>query len=74
MFLCEASFMEGAANPPGLHLTGREAAETAERAGVGRLLLTHVPPWHEPDAVLTEAVPHFDGPVSLVSSGSSYDI
>ena len=74
VFLCEASFMEGAVNPPGLHLTGREAAETAERAGVGRLLLTHVPPWHEPDAVLTEAVPHFDGPVSLVSSGSSYDI
>jgi len=74
LFLCEASFMEGAVNPPGLHLTGREAAETAERAGVGRLLLTHVPPWHEPDAVLTEAVPHFDGPVSLVSSGSSYDI
>jgi hypothetical protein len=24
--------------------------------------------------VLTEAVPHFDGPVSLVSSGASYDI
>jgi ribonuclease BN (tRNA processing enzyme) len=74
VFLCEASFMEGAVNPPGLHLTGREAAETAERAGVGRLLLTHVPPWHQPDAVLTDAVPHFDGPVSLVSSGSSYDI
>jgi ribonuclease BN (tRNA processing enzyme) len=74
VFLCEASFVEGETNPPSLHLTGREAAETAERAGVRRLLLTHVPPWHDPATVLTEAMPHFDGPISLVAAGSSYDI
>ncbi|SDF18145.1 Ribonuclease BN, tRNA processing enzyme [Blastococcus aurantiacus] len=31
--------------PPGLHLTGRQAAEHAAAAGVGRLLLTHIPAW-----------------------------
>jgi ribonuclease BN (tRNA processing enzyme) len=74
VLLCEASFMEGVPNPPGLHLTGREAAETAERAGVGRLLLTHVPPWHDPQSVLAEALPHYGGPAQLVSPSASYDI
>lgn len=31
--------------PPGLHLTGRQAGEHAAAAGVGRLLLTHIPAW-----------------------------
>ena len=26
-------------------------------------MLTHIPPWYEPDRVLAEATPHFDGPV-----------
>ena len=42
MFLCEASYTDGADNPPNLHLTGREAGEIASKAGVGRLVLTHL--------------------------------
>ncbi len=56
LFLCEASFLEGAPNPPDLHLTGAEAGRTAADAGVQRLLLTHIPPWHDPQVVLGEAV------------------
>ena len=48
LFLCEASFLEGAPNPPDLHLTGAEAGRTATGAGSQRLLLTHIPPWHDP--------------------------
>lgn len=75
LFLAEASFLEAAPdNPANLHLTGRQAAEIAERAGVGRLVLTHVPPWHPRDVVLADAVPYFGGDVTLASTGTSYDV
>ena len=61
----------GPDNPRGLHLTGRQAAEAGAAAGVGTVLLTHIPPWHDPDQVLAEATPHFDGPVSLAVTGGS---
>ncbi|MGH3328372.1 MAG: MBL fold metallo-hydrolase, partial [Streptomycetales bacterium] len=38
LLLCEASFEEGWDVAPGLHLTGGQAGEHAERAGVGRLV------------------------------------
>lgn len=45
LFLCEASFVESGTNPPELHLTGAEAGQVAKDAGVGELLITHIPPW-----------------------------
>ena len=74
LFLCEASFLEGAANPPDLHLTGAEAGRTAAAAESKRLLLTHIPPWHDPEKVLAEAGGTFDGPVELAASGAVYDV
>ena len=74
LFLCEASFVEGEDNPPDLHLTGREAAEAATAAGVARLVLTHVPPWHDPAVALAEASAVFDGEVALAVVGETYDV
>jgi ribonuclease BN (tRNA processing enzyme) len=74
LFLCEASFMEGAPNPPDLHLTGAEAGRTATDAGSRRLLLTHIPPWHDPEQVLAEAVKAYDGEVALATPGATYDV
>ena len=75
LLLAEASFVEGAPhNPPSLHLTGRQAGEAAERAGVGRLVLTHIPPWHEPAGVLAEASPHYAGPIVLAEPFAVYDV
>lgn len=72
LFLCEASFIEGVANPPDLHLTGLEAGQMATQAGAGRLLLTHVPPWYDAQIALGEAKTSFPGDVALAEPGQSY--
>jgi ribonuclease BN (tRNA processing enzyme) len=69
LLLCEASFLDGPANPPDLHLTARQAAEHAARAGVGQLVLTHLVPWYDRDRTLAEAAGVFGGPLSLATSG-----
>jgi ribonuclease BN (tRNA processing enzyme) len=74
LLLAEAAFREGEDNPPDLHMTGRDAAETAARAGAGRLVLTHIPPWYDPKVALDEARPVFDGPLELARRGSTYDL
>ena len=45
VFLCEASWTHSPDRPPNLHLSGTEAGRIAAAAGVGELLLTHIPPW-----------------------------
>lgn len=72
LLLAEASFLDHADNPGHLHMTGKEAALVAERAQVGRLVLTHIPPWHSPDAVLAEAAPYFGGEVVLARGGATF--
>ncbi len=74
VLLCEASWPEDPANPPGLHLSGREAGEHAAAAGVHRLLLTHLMAWSEPEAMRAEARAAYDGPLEVVRSGASYDV
>ncbi|MGH3372660.1 MAG: MBL fold metallo-hydrolase, partial [Nocardioidaceae bacterium] len=74
LLLAEASFREGEDNPADLHMTGREAAETAVRAGAHRLVLTHIPPWYDPRRALDEARPVFDGPLDLARTGATYDL
>ncbi len=74
LLLCEASWQEGDEHPPGLHLSGREAAGHAQAAGVRRLVLTHVPPWYDPAVTLAEARPWFDGPIEAAKVGVGYDV
>jgi ribonuclease BN (tRNA processing enzyme) len=75
LFLCEAAWSEGRDNPPGIHLTGREAGELAAKADVGRLLLTHlVAAWGDPQATHDAAAAGFSGPVTLVRPGDTYEI
>jgi ribonuclease BN (tRNA processing enzyme) len=75
LFLCEASYIDGVDNPPDLHLTGREAAEVATKAGVGQLLLTHlVAAWGSEADTWDAASAAFSGPIEVVRPGARYEI
>lgn len=74
LFLCEASFRECDDNPPSLHLTGKEAGEIATRSRAKRLVVTHVPPWHDAQEILAEAKDAYDGPLQLAAQGDVYEL
>jgi ribonuclease BN (tRNA processing enzyme) len=75
LFLCEASYLDGADNPPDLHLTGGEAGEAATKADVGKLLLTHlVPAWGSEASTVEAAAAAYAGPVEIVRPGARYDL
>lgn len=74
LFLCEASYLDGADNPPGVHLTGSEAGAHAAEAGARRLVLTHLVPWNDSEAIRKAAADCFHGPLELAAPGAVYDI
>jgi ribonuclease BN (tRNA processing enzyme) len=79
VLLCEATWPHvmpqwGDEPPTGVHLSGRQAGEHAAAAGVGRLLITHVPAWFDGEQLLAEAKAAFSGPVELVTPGGAYEI
>lgn len=74
VLLSEASWTHAPDRQPDLHLSGREAGELADRAGAGRLLITHVPPWTSREDVLGEARSAFAGPSELVVQGGRYEV
>ena len=72
LFLCEASWPSTPTPPPGIHLTGREAGQHATLAGAKRLLLTHVMPFHDPQAMMAEAKEAYEGDLEVVHAGATY--
>lgn len=72
--LCEASWTDGPGHPPQLHLSGREAGELGYRAGARRLLLTHIPPWSDAEAIVTEAAAAYGARPTVVTQGARYRI
>lgn len=69
VFLSEAAFLEGPDLPPNIHLTARQAAAYANRAGVGKLVLTHLVPGISPDDARTEAGSAFNGNLDMAVAG-----
>ena len=74
LLLAEASFHDRDANPPGIHLTGGDCGRLARDAGVARLVITHVPPWHDPDDMLSAAQEAWTGAVELARPGATYEL
>ncbi|MDI6873224.1 MAG: MBL fold metallo-hydrolase [Actinomycetota bacterium] len=70
LFICEAtlpdSYREEASHG---HLTSRQAGEAARRAGVRRLLLTHIWPTFDTEEVLAEAAEAFGGDAEVAREG-----
>ena len=56
------------------HMSGREAGLVARRAGVGRLVLTHIPPWTDPEAVRAEAASEFSGEILIAEPDLSLQV
>jgi ribonuclease BN (tRNA processing enzyme) len=69
--LFEAGWPAGSADGRGLHLTPAGAARHARDADVQRLVLTHLPPWADRDAALSEAGRIFDGPISVAAADAT---
>jgi len=69
LLLAEASLREDEPVVPDLHLSGSLAGRLAADASVGRLVVTHVPPWNDPAAALAAAAAAFGGPVQLAVAG-----
>jgi ribonuclease BN (tRNA processing enzyme) len=74
VLLAEASWTHAPDRPAGLHLSGRDAGDLAVRAGVRRLLITHVPPWTDREAVFAEARQRYRGDSRLVEVGDTYTV
>jgi ribonuclease BN (tRNA processing enzyme) len=74
VFLCEAAFLDGPDLPPDLHLSARQAGEYAARAGAGKMVLTHLQPWNEPDDAFAEAAAAFGGDLEIAFSGQAMDL
>ena len=70
VFLCEATYQGAAeAKPFAHHLTAGEAGLIARRAGVDRLMLTHIWPVLDPERSVQEAEQTFGKPVALAVPG-----
>jgi ribonuclease BN (tRNA processing enzyme) len=74
VLLAESSWTHAAGRPTDLHLSGRDAGKLAKASGARRLLVTHVPPWADAEAILAEARAAYQGETVLVRQGASYPI
>jgi ribonuclease BN (tRNA processing enzyme) len=74
LFLCEGTFGPDEEYTPDLHLTARQAGEHATKAGVDRLVVTHIPPWLSRDVQREEAAAAFDGTVEVATAGAQFEI
>ena len=73
--LTDSAFVDGRDTLRGIHLSGSRAATAAVRAGgVGRLLLTHIPSWNDPEVCRAQAAAVWPGEVELAVPGEVYTV
>lgn len=73
--LMDSAFIDGRDETPGIHLSGSRAARAAvEAGGVRRLLLTHIPPWNDPEVCRAQAAAVWPGEVEVARADATYDL
>lgn len=74
-FMCEAA-LQGARGDADFehHLTASEVGEIGRSAGVGKVILTHIPPYLDATVSVAEAERTFGKPVSLAVPGMTIEI
>jgi ribonuclease BN (tRNA processing enzyme) len=74
LLLIEAAFDQRRDAARGVHLTGERAGQAAAKARAKRVVITHLPPWNEPEAAVAAVRTEYDGPVHVARSRDSYVI
>jgi ribonuclease BN (tRNA processing enzyme) len=75
LVLADSAFVEGRDETRGVHLTARRAGQAVTDAGgVRRLVLTHMPPWNDPEAARRDAAETWTGPLDVARPGATYEL
>lgn len=75
LMLADSAFVDGRDDAQGVHLSGsRAAAAAVEAGGVKRLMLTHIPPWNDPEVCREQAAEVWPGEVELAVAGETYEL
>jgi ribonuclease BN (tRNA processing enzyme) len=74
LLLVEATLADTEPDQSGGHMTCRQAAEHAQRARAGRVVLTHFSDEYDAGAVLAGAASSFAGPIDLARPGDVYTL
>ncbi len=73
--LMDSAFVDGRDEATGIHLSGSRAAKAAaEAGGVRRLMLTHIPPWNDPEVCRAQAAAVWSGPLDLATPDETYEV
>ncbi|APU16614.1 MULTISPECIES: MBL fold metallo-hydrolase [Actinoalloteichus] len=72
VLLCEADSATASTDEPPVHHTPEEAGQTAAKAGVGKLIVTHLSPFLTPPEAVTRAAAHYPGRVDHAAPGEVF--
>lgn len=74
LLICEATLRQSDVGKGVAHLSGAQAGSIAEKAGVGRLLLSHLWAHYDSDEILASAQAVCRAPVELAREGAVYTV
>src|SRR5699024_6622068 len=72
LFVCECNFYANMDGSAAGHMNSTDAASIAKEAGVGQLLLTHLPHFGNHEDLIQQASRDFDGKIELAQTGWSW--